>query len=46
MNNKDYIIRLENKSEYKEVENLTREAFVNVNIKFTQNDYLIFTNIG
>lgn len=31
MNNKDYIIRLETPADYAEVENLTREAFWNVN---------------
>lgn len=31
MNNKDYIIRLETPADYGEVENLTREAFWNVN---------------
>lgn len=30
MNQKDYIIRLETKEDYKEVENVTREAFWNV----------------
>lgn len=30
MNKKDYIIRLETKEDYKEVENVTREAFWNV----------------
>ena len=30
MNQKDYIIRLETKRDYKEVENVTREAFWNV----------------
>lgn len=30
MNKNDYIIRLERKKEYREVENLVREAFWNV----------------
>ena len=30
MNKNDYIIRLERKEEYREVENLVREAFWNV----------------
>lgn len=41
MNKNDYIIRLENRSDYREVENLAREAFWNLSVPGCDEHYFI-----
>ena len=43
MNKKDYIIRLEEKKDYREVENLVRESFWNVYRPGCSEHYVIHT---